>query len=78
MIGQVCLHLEHGIKNRLLIPGVVTHNILLQYINMLKVLQLIDSSGQIYEQITNPIKTYLLKRSDTLRCIINHLMTDEK
>lgn len=45
---------------------------------MLKVLQIIDSSGQIYEQITNPIKNYLLKRSDTLRCIINHLMTDEK
>ena len=70
--------MSEGIEKRLLIPGVVTQTILLQYINMLKVLQVIDSTGQIHERITTPIKTYLLKRSDTLRCIINHLMTDQK
>jgi anaphase-promoting complex subunit 2 len=58
----------------LLTPGVVTRSILDQYINMLKILQVIDPTGQVYEQITNPIKTYLLKRTDTLRCIITLLM----
>lgn len=70
--------MQDGIENRLLTPGVVTYNILLQYINMLKVLQVIDSTGEIYDQATTPIKSYLLKRNDTLRCIINHLMGDDK
>lgn len=47
-INSVCEHLNEGIDKRLLIPGVVTHTILLQYINMLKVLQIIDSTGHIY------------------------------
>lgn len=41
--------MKSGIENRLLTPGVVTQNILLQYINMLKVLQVIDSTGEIYD-----------------------------
>lgn len=43
---------------------------------MLKVLQLIDPQGLIFEKITLPIKNYLLKRNDTLRCIITHLTDD--
>lgn len=40
---------------------------------MLKVLQIIDPQGLIFDQITLPIKNYLLKRNDTLRCIISTL-----
>jgi anaphase-promoting complex subunit 2 len=42
----------------------------------LKVLQLLDPHGMIFEKITVPIKNYLLKRNDTLRCIIS-LLTDD-
>lgn len=59
-----------------MIPGVITRNILDQYINMLKVLQIIDPQGLIFEKVTIPIKNYLLKRNDTLRCIISHLTED--
>jgi hypothetical protein len=34
-------------------------------------------NSKIKEKITIPIKKYLLKRKDTLRCIIEHL-TDDK
>lgn len=54
----------------------ITQNILNQYINMLKVLQIIDPHGIIFEKITLPIKNYLLKRNDTLRCIISTLTDD--
>ena len=43
---------------------------------MLQVLQIIDPQGQIFEQITLPVKSYLLRRNDTLRCIISHLTED--
>ena len=59
-----------------MIPGVLTQNILNQYLNMLKVLQRIDPQGVIFEKITLPIKAYLLNRKDTLRCIISHLTDD--
>lgn len=73
-IGEVLLS---SINKRLLIPGVITQSILNQYINILKVLQLLDK-GLIYSKITTPIKSYLLKRSDTLRCIIAHLTEDSE
>ena len=66
----------HGVEKRLLIPGVLTHSILNQYINMLKVLQILDPHGFIFDRITLPIKNYLLKRNDTLRCIISFLTDD--
>lgn len=65
-----------GVEKRLLIPGVLTHDILNQYINMLKVLQIIDPHGFIFDRITLPIKNYLLRRNDTLRCIISFLTDD--
>ena len=40
---------------------------------MLKILQHLDPHGLCFEQITTPIKNYLLNRNDTLRCIIAHL-----
>ena len=68
--------LVHAVEKRLLIPGVLTQNILNQYINILKVLQIIDPHGFIFDKITLPIKNYLLKRNDTLRCIISFLTDD--
>jgi anaphase-promoting complex subunit 2 len=65
-----------GVERRLLIPGVLTQNVLNQYINMLKVLQILDPHGFIFERVTHPIKNYLLKRNDTLRCIISFLTED--
>lgn len=73
LLTELSEHLLNGIKKRLLIPGVITQNILNQYLNMLRVLQIIDPHGMVFDKITQPIKNYLLKRNDTLRCIISHM-----
>lgn len=75
-LSEVGEYLNREVEKRLLIPGVITQSILNQYINMLKVLQILDPQGMIFEKITVPIKNYLLKRNDTLRCIISHLTDD--
>lgn len=76
LLGELSDKLVRGVEKRLLIPGVLTHNILNQYINMLKVLQILDPHGFIFDRITLPIKNYLLRRNDTLRCIISFLTDD--
>jgi hypothetical protein len=76
MLNDLADHLNESISKRLLIPGVITQNILNQYINMLKILQILDPNGVIFDKIAAPIKNYLLRRNDTLRCIINHLTED--
>lgn len=54
----------------------ITQAILEQYIGLLKIMQIIDPNGVIFDKITLPIKNYLLTRNDTLRCIIIHLTED--
>lgn len=76
MLPDLAESVNESISKRLLIPGVITQNILNQYISMLKILQILDPNGIVFDRITLPIKAYLLKRSDTLRCIINHLTED--
>jgi len=76
MLNDLAEDLNEAIAKRLLIPGVVTPGILSQYINMLKILQVLDPNGVIFEKVALPIKNYLLRRSDTLRCIISLLTED--
>ena len=47
-------------KKRLLISGVNTETILKFYVNLLKVLQFVDSDYMVFDKITKPIKEYLL------------------
>jgi anaphase-promoting complex subunit 2 len=75
-LSELSDKLVKGVERRLLIPGVLTQNVLNQYINMLKVLQILDPHGFIFDSVTLPIKNYLLKRNDTLRCIISFLTED--
>ena len=61
---------------RLLHPGAETAQIIEVYINTIKVLREMDPSGELLEVVTMPVRDYLKKRSDTIRCIITSL-TDE-
>lgn len=62
---------------RLLHPGAETAQIIEVYINTIKVLREMDPSGELLEVATMPVRDYLKKRSDTIRCIITSL-TDEE
>jgi anaphase-promoting complex subunit 2 len=91
-LNELSERLQNELKTRLLIPGVITQYIINQYINILKVLQILDPSGMIFgelirrlalvsyvistDKVTQPIRQHLLKRSDTLRCIITLLSED--
>ncbi len=68
--------LAETIRSRLLIIGVPTYSILQKYINILKILQQLDSRGSIFDQVARPVQLYLLGRKDTLKSIISHLTED--
>lgn len=53
--------------------GVATENIVDAYINAIKVLQCIDKSGVVLDAVTQPVKTYLRARPDTIRCVVKML-----
>jgi len=76
MMQHLAKTLIQQIKTRLLIPGVITQSIINYFINTVKILQLVDPTGTIYDTVTNPLKNYLLQRPDALRGIINILTED--
>lgn len=63
-------------QSRLLNAGTMTEDILLQYVNMIKALRILDSTGVILESVSGPIQSYLRLRPDTIRCIVNGMTVD--
>lgn len=68
--------LKESFEMRLLHPGVATNDILTAYIQAIRALRILDSSGVILELVCDSVKKYLISRDDTVRCIITAL-TDE-
>ena len=70
MTEEICLWLKQAIEARLLSPGVTTENILISYFNIVKTLRRIDPNLLNFRMVTTPVKNFLLKRSDLIKCII--------
>ncbi|XP_011351715.1 anaphase-promoting complex subunit 2 isoform X2 [Ooceraea biroi] len=68
--------LQEAIKTRLLHPGVNTPDIVTAYIAAIKALKHLDPTGVLLEAVTEPIKTYLKSREDTVRSVVNSLLDD--
>ena len=68
--------LRLAFERRLLQPGANTSDILSQYINAIRSLRILDSTGTTLELVCEPVRAYLRKRRDTIRCIIT-LLLDE-
>ena len=64
-----------SLRFRLLTAGASTNDILLQYVSTIKALQVIDPSGLFLEAIVEPIREYLRRRKDTIKCIVT-MLTD--
>ncbi|GBG30278.1 Anaphase-promoting complex subunit 2 [Hondaea fermentalgiana] len=73
---DLVLSLRQAFASRLLHPGANTAQILDVYIATIKALRLVDTSGVLLEAISEPIKSYLRKREDTVRCIVTSLTDD--
>lgn len=65
--------LRQQITRRLLIAGAPTHNVIKVYIQTIKALRLVDPRGLLLEGVSSPIRDYLKRRKDTVRCIITAL-----
>ncbi|KAK1939949.1 Anaphase-promoting complex subunit 2 [Phytophthora citrophthora] len=68
-----------ALQSRLLQPGANTSAILDIYVSTIKVkaFRLLDPKGVLLEALSGPVKEYLRKRKDTVRCIVQSL-TDEQ
>ncbi len=48
------------------------------YIKAIDVLKLLDPSTVLLEEVSEPIKQYLLAREETLRCLVNTIFDKEQ
>ncbi|GAM26437.1 hypothetical protein SAMD00019534_096120 [Acytostelium subglobosum LB1] len=63
-------------NQRLLHPGANTNDIITTYISTIQAMKIIDPTCFVMDQVAQPIKNYLAKRDDTIRCIVSSF-TDE-
>ena len=61
------------ICKRLLHTGAATSQILLMYVSMIRALRVLDSSDLLLNYVAAPIREYLMRRKDTVRCIVSSL-----
>jgi anaphase-promoting complex subunit 2 len=69
--------IKEQIEKRLLTQGIATSLIIEMFIRLIEIMKEIDPSSLILEFISVPIKNYLRKRKDTMRCIINLILNEE-
>eukprot|EP00178_Gracilaria_changii_P018958 TRINITY_DN5504_c0_g1_i1.p1 TRINITY_DN5504_c0_g1~~TRINITY_DN5504_c0_g1_i1.p1 ORF type:complete len:772 (-),score=125.75 TRINITY_DN5504_c0_g1_i1:444-2759(-) len=56
--------------------GTVTSEILQQYVNVIRMLRFLDPSGVMLENVSEPVREYLRRRPDTVRCIVSGMTGD--
>ena len=69
--------LRDQIVQRLLIPSIDTNFIIRFYIQVITVLKFLDPSTILLEMVSAPIKDYIRSRKDSLRCIVNIIISNE-
>ena len=62
--------------NQYLNAGTMTSDILQQYVNLIRTLRFLDPTGVILENVSHPIRQYLKRRPDTVRCIVSEMTGD--
>jgi len=68
--------LRRQLSRRLLIAGAHTRDVIKVYIKTIKAMRLVDPRGLLLEAVSQPIRAYLKRRKDTIRCIITALTED--
>ncbi|KAK2720140.1 anaphase-promoting complex subunit 2-like [Artemia franciscana] len=74
--SEVMEALTESLQTRLLHPGVNTTDILTAYVSTMKSLNILDPSVAMLEAICIPVRNYLKRREDTIRCIVTSLTDD--
>lgn len=68
--------LRDAFETRLLHPGVSTEMIITLYVASIRALRTLDPRGVLLEAVSEPIRSYLRSRSDTVRCIVRALTNE--
>ncbi|KAL1514528.1 hypothetical protein AB1Y20_003625 [Prymnesium parvum] len=71
--ADVVASLSKAIDQRLLKPGTDTSKIIQVYVSAIKALRHLDPSGVTLESVSEPVRTYLKARPDTIRKIVTSL-----
>lgn len=69
--------LTKQVRKRLLHPGADTRDILTSYINLIRVLRLLDPPGVLLAKVAQEIRAYLRSRQDTIRCIVQGMVEED-
>eukprot|EP00049_Salpingoeca_infusionum_P006080 m.101069 g.101069 ORF g.101069 m.101069 type:complete len:684 (+) comp13191_c0_seq1:121-2172(+) len=75
---QLITQLKQTLQKRLLHPGAQTNDIITQYTNAVSALRMVDPSGVILDIVCEPVRAYLQKRNDTVRCIVEELLDPQR
>jgi len=70
--------LRQQLSRRLLIAGAHTRDVIKVYIKTIKAMRLVDPRGLLLEAVSAPIRAYLKRRKDTVRCIVTALTEDSE
>lgn len=70
-------NLMRQIRKRLLHPGADTRDIITQYINLIRVMRLLDPPGILLAKVAQPMRAYLRARPDTIRCIVQGMVEED-
>ncbi|KAL3941333.1 MAG: hypothetical protein SGARI_000638, partial [Bacillariaceae sp.] len=77
MHQDIAKALKLALIRRLNHPGASTSQIIDMYINVIKVFRELDPSDQLLPEVAGPVRSYLRKRQNTVRCIITSLTDSE-
>eukprot|EP00871_Galdieria_phlegrea_P004993 jgi/Galph1/5495/GphlegSOOS_G4183.1 len=75
---ELAKQLKMQLMNRLLHAGATTSDILTTYVHTIHSLRIIDPDGMILQHVSEPIRKYLQRRNDTIRCIINGIVNESE
>ena len=70
-------NIDHQLRKRLLHPGANTQDILMQYISLIRVMRIIEPTGVLLAKVANPVRAYLRSRNDTIRCIVQGMVSED-
>lgn len=70
--------LRSTFQKRLLHAGAASNQILDMYISTIRALRVLDPTDLLLEYATTPVRQYLQKRKDTVRCVVASLMEGDQ
>ncbi len=73
-LGTVGKIFREAVTRRLLHSGASTAQIIDVYINMIRALRVIDASDLLLSFVGAPVREYLRRRKDTVRCVVSTLL----